>query len=113
MKLTKSKAGGVLVFAGTAIMGTAYTPAPKPKPSNEFITTHYIRPTRIQRWEASEKRKEEILSTLKVLRKDIRTKIEKYKLDKNTVIAGITATQKLAIHSTKLMSDIANSKNIL
>lgn len=34
----------ILVMAGSAVMGLAYTPAPKPKPSEEviskYITTH-------------------------------------------------------------------------
>jgi|GEM_PF-6307128 len=97
-------------MAGTAIMGTAYSPVPKPRASREFISQVYARPTGQQRWFASEARKREILQRLDAIKKTIRIKAETYQLDRNTRLTGITANQKLNIHSMKLMSRIADCK---
>lgn len=114
MKLKRSKVTATLVLAGSALVSTAqvHVPAPKPAPSREFITKTYVRPTGVQRWQASEARKREILQRLDAIRKTIRIKAETYQLDKNTRITGITANQKLNIHSMKLMSRIADCKNV-
>ena len=101
----------ILVFAGTAIMGTAYVPDPKPAPTREFIARTYIRATPEQRRNASETRKREILAKLDAISKVIKNKAESYQMDRNTRLTGITANQKLIIHTTKLMENIARYKN--
>jgi len=41
----------------------------------------------------------------------IKNKAESYQVDRNTRLTGITANQKLIIHTTKLMENIARYKN--
>lgn len=100
----------ILVFAGTAIMGTAYCPVPKPAPSREFIARTYIRATKQDRILASERRKTELQAQLDACRAEFRRLAESYYIDRNTKITGITANQKLIVHSTKLMNEIAKYK---
>lgn len=111
MRLKRSKVGGILIMAGTAIMGTAYVPVPKPRASREFISKTYARPTGQQRWQASEARKAEILRNLDNAKKAIRNKAESFKIDRNTKVTGYTANQKIIVHSTRLMSNIADCVN--
>jgi len=107
------KKGTVLAFASTGIiLGIAYSPEPKQRPNKDFINKTYIRPNRIQRWYASEDRKKDIHQHISNIRKDIKIKAETYQIDRNTKITGITSTQKTAIHSIKLLNDIAKFKNI-
>lgn len=113
MRLKRSKVGGILIMAGSAIMGTAYIPVQKPRPSREFISKTYVRPTDEQRWQASEARKKEILKSLDAIKKTIRNKAAIYYIDRNTKVTGYTAKEKLIIHSTKLMSSIADCKNCM
>ena len=112
MRLKRSKIKTILVMAGSTIMNSAYVPVPKPRPSKEFISRVYARPTGEQRWQASEARKREILQKLNDTKKNIRVKAETYQVDRNTRITAITANQKLNIHSMMLMSDIANYKKL-
>lgn len=113
MRLKRSKVGGILVMAGTAIMGTAYSPASRPRASRHFITQVYARPTGEQRWLASEARKQQLLKNLQNARRDIRVKAETFYIDRNTKVTGVTAREKLIVHSTKLMSQIADCKNCM
>lgn len=114
MRLKKSKLGvAMLVMTGLAIEGNAYVPVPKPRATKEFISRTYVRSTGEQRWLASEARKKEILNNLSTVKKEIRLKAESYRIDRNTVVTGITATQKLNIHSMKLMARIADCKNCI
>ena len=110
MRSKRNKVGGILIMAGTSVMGIAYTPVSKPKPTRDFIEHVYIRPTGEQRWYASEVRKRQILDKISAAKKVIRIKAESYQIDKNTRVIGITANQKLNIHSMKLMSRIADCK---
>lgn len=107
----QKKTKRILLFAGSAIMGTAYCPVPKPMPTKEFIARTYIRATPEQRRNASEARKREILAKLDAISKVIKNKVESYQVDRNTRLTGITANQKLIIHTTKLMENIARYKN--
>ena len=106
---TKNKA--MLVMVGSSILGTAYTPIPKSVPTKEFITRVYVRPTGEQKWQASELRKRELLENLKNARAAIKNLSESLQIDRNTRITGVTANQKVIIHSTKLMLHIAECKN--
>lgn len=99
-------------MAGTAVMGTAYVPDPKPIPSRQFVSQVYYRATAEQRRDASEARKREILTKISNISKTIRNQAESYYIDRNTKVTGITANQKLIIHSTRLMDSIARYKNV-
>jgi len=111
MRLKRNKVGGILVMAGIEIMGTAYSPVPKPRASREFISQVYARPTGQQRWFASEARKKEILINLQNAKRNVRAKAATFYIDRNTKVTGITAKEKLIVHSMKLMSQIADCKN--
>lgn len=101
----------VLILASLGVLGVAHIPHPPTnRPSKSFIEITYVRKTGIERWQASQARKEALLSDVRMARKAIKLFAEVYYLDKNTKITAYTAKQKTIIHSTKLMTDIANSK---
>ena len=92
-------------------MGTAYCPVPKPMPTKEFIARTYIRSNKQAMISASERRKNELQQRIIASRAEFRRLAETYYIDRNTKITGITANQKLIVHSTKLMNEIAKYKN--
>jgi len=107
----QKKTKRILLFAGSAIMGTAYCPVPKPMPTKEFIARTYIRSNKQAMISASERRKQELQQRIIASRAQFRRLAETYYIDRNTKITGITANQKLIVHSTKLMNEIAKYKN--
>lgn len=105
-KITKA----TLVWAGTSIMGIAYTPQPKAIPTKDFIEKTYVKGDRIGNWMASEVRKEELKRNLQRARKAIKLKMETVQLDADTRITGYTAMQKVHVHSARLIKAIIDKK---
>lgn len=97
-----------MMLASLGVLGIAYTPQTehKSKPSREFIKSTYIRPTRVEKWRASEARKEQILADIRMIRNNIRQQAEIYCPDKDTKIVARTSIQKTGIHCTKLITQI-------
>jgi hypothetical protein len=94
----------MLVFAGTAIMGIAYIPEPKPAPTREFISRTYVRATREQKWQASERRKQELQNNVIAARIQLRMKARNPKATVGYNYGTI------AIHSHNLIDNILNRK---
>lgn len=94
----------ILLFAGSAIMGTAYCPEPKPAPSKEFISRTYVRATREQKWQASERRKQELQNNVIAAREQLRKKARNPKATVGYNYGTI------AIHSHNLIDSILNNK---
>jgi hypothetical protein len=94
----------ILLFAGSAIMGTAYCPEPKPAPSKEFISRTYVRATREQKWQASERRKQELQNNVIAAREQLRKKVRNPKATVGYNYGTI------AIHSHNLIDSILNNK---
>jgi len=94
----------MLVFAGTAIMGIAYIPEPKPAPTREFISRTYVRATREQKWQASERRKQELQNNIIAARIQLRMKVRNPKATVGYNYGTI------AIHSHNLIDNILNRK---
>jgi len=94
----------MLVFAGTAIMGIAYIPEPKPAPTREFISRTYVRATREQKWQASERRKQELQNNIIAARIQLRMKARNPKATVGYNYGTI------AIHSHNLIDNILNQK---
>jgi hypothetical protein len=115
--MSKSITKSTLILAGTGIvMGIAYTPVPKHRPSAEVVANYLqghknYNPMKYpNNWNYSEGRKQQIqasLSKITAIRHQIRTQAEVYRRDHNTVITAVTPQQKLAIHSELLMARIA------
>ena len=99
----KNQIKSVLVLASTGIIGTAYVPAPKVRPSKDFVESAYMAPTRYQRWAKSEVRKMQILDNIRIIREQIRIKSR----NKNATVGYNYGT--IAIHSHNLMEAIANT----
>ena len=94
----------ILLFAGSAIMGTAYCPEPKPAPSKEFISRTYVRATREQKWQASERRKNELQNKVIAAREQLRMKARNPKATVGYNYGTI------AIHSHNLIDSLLNQK---
>ena len=94
----------ILVFAGSAIMGTAYCPEPKQAPSREFVSRTYVRATREQKWQASERRKNELQNKVIAAREQLRMKARNPKATVGYNYGTI------AIHSHNLIDSILNNK---
>ncbi len=99
--------GPVLIVSSIGLLQIAYTPIPKAPPSREFITDTYARPTGVERWNASEARKKELLSDISKIRKRIKIQASVYVLDRNTKVVAYTAKDKTNIHCTKLVMQIS------
>lgn len=100
----QKKTKRILLFAGSAIMGTAYCPEPKPAPSKEFISRTYVRATREQKWQASERRKQELQNNVIAAREQLRKKARNPKATVGYNYGTI------AIHSHNLIDSILNNK---
>ena len=100
----KNQIKSILVLSSAGIIGSAYTPAPKPRPSKEFVQSTYIAPTRYQRWEKSEVRKRQILDNIRALRQETK----KLARNRHTTIGYNYGT--IAIHSHNLIESILKAK---
>lgn len=97
------KSTAVLVVSGLAVMGTAYTPAPKPRPAKELVESAYMAPTRFQRWTKSEVRRMQLQDNIRKIREQIKVKAR----DRYSTTGYNYGT--IAIHSHNLMNSIANT----
>lgn len=101
----KSQLESVLVLASTGIIGSAYTPAPKERPTKEFVQSTYIAPTRYQRWEKSEVRKRQLMDNIRALRQETK------KLARNRYATVGYNYGTIAIHSHNLIENIIKAKS--
>lgn len=102
-----------MILASLGLLGIAYTPKPKDKPSREFIQKVYVRSTGEQRWYASEKRKKEIMVEIRKIRKAIKLQAETYVDDRTKLKVSVYSNrEKRNVHSYKLMASIANQLGI-
>lgn len=100
----------VLIIKSLGILGMAYIPVPGAgKPTHEFISKTYARPTGEQRWKASEIRKQQIIAEIRKIRKRIRLKAETLYLeqDKKKIVA-YSAKEKTTMHCIRLILKIDN-----
>ena len=83
-----------------------YVPKQRKAPSKEFIEATYVRKTRVDCWYASERRKQQLHNNLNNAVKAIRNKAVVMKLDANTTVTAVRATDKTIVHCSKLIHDI-------
>jgi len=113
------KTTAVRVFVGATIaVGNmqSYVPVQHKKATPDVVASYLdgkpgYNPMRYtQDWNRSEARKQELLSSIRGIRAQIRNKAEVYARDRNTKITAVTASQKTALHSEILVTRIAMLK---
>lgn len=96
----------------------AYKPQVQKK-ADAVVTSHYLHGQKLynpmkwhEDWRISEHRKECMRAVVNA-RIAIRNKVEMWQKDKDTRLVGITAAQKTAIRSERLLSNLVTAKHIV
>ncbi len=107
----KKKHKTVLILASLGILGAAYVPPVRHnRPSLEFITKTYYRPTSQERQRVSEMRKIVLLREIRQIRKAISLQAQEYVMERDKIIDPTPKEQQIINLSNRLINNIFNTK---